>query len=606
MTDELDPQPADQATDPQPDQPADPQPSGDAEPRDGHSTDPAAVDAATDSDATPDRDGNDGDGNDRDGDDGDGDDGDGNDGDGDDEEDKVETRYRVGIAITLAMLAVLGAGIAILQGNAGGSESATARQATRLATEAQAARVIEVGARNAKDKIGVEIDTLSLRPGYNLSAEAAAEAGVLVDPSQGDQRLAESKARLEGLLDPVEDRDVLFDLAVRSRELALEQAAVVHERVTWNARASQYETVITVLGVALFLIGFTAVVSRKLRPPLALPGILLALYCAGWATHIYLKDIPDVPRSAVAATAVGEALLSNDRVDESVTAFDEAIAEDDTYLPAWQGRSLAQAVQANPDILNTFAITDTDSDTFDSAVDDALQALELGGKEDVTSVTVAGMLALVSGDLDNAQKALTRAVELNSLTPGIQFTLSAVEAARGDADAALEWRRSAVDLLGPAEESDLNRALAANYYTMLEFVRGLEGTDTELIDKLLVDTISGESALATGKEMTGEAPDDARLTVPSAHFVDDETTVDLFVTGVPDTATITILGYELPAEGASFIQARELFYVGDNIDRKPLTIKTPRACDPIEYRFDLYVEGVPVDSVTTPGTTATC
>ena len=34
------------------------------------------------------------------------------------------------------------------------------------------------------------------------------------------------------------------------------------ERITWNNRASQYETVLTVLAVAIFLVGFTMVVPH--------------------------------------------------------------------------------------------------------------------------------------------------------------------------------------------------------------------------------------------------------------------------------------------------------------------------------------------------------
>ena len=39
-------------------------------------------------------------------------------------------------------------------------------------------------------------------------------------------------------------------------------------------------TVLTVLAVAIFLLGFTLVVGRNLRPPLAVPGVILALVCA--------------------------------------------------------------------------------------------------------------------------------------------------------------------------------------------------------------------------------------------------------------------------------------------------------------------------------------
>ena len=72
------------------------------------------------------------------------------------------------------------------------------------------------------------------------------------------------------------------------------------------------------------------------------------------------------------------------------------------------------------------------------------------------------------------------------------------------------------------------------------------------------------------------------------------------------SSVVTIVGYERPAEGASFVQTDQLFYVGPPGDGSGFTFDTPRACAPVEFRFDLYVEGVFVESVTAPGGEATC
>ena len=518
-----------------------------------------------------------------------------------------DSRYRSGIAVTLAALAVLGAFIAILGGSAGGNESRTARDATRLASEAQAARVIALGADSTSELINAEIATLPLRPGFAVDPEAAAAAGVTVDPAQEAVRVEAAEQVLEGLFDAVGDQDVLFELQLEARRLTLEQAAVVEERVTWNARASQYETVVTVLGVALFLIGFTAVVGRKLRPPLALPGLILAIYCLGWSLHIYYKPIPDVPREAIELTAEGDVLLAEQRFDESIAAFDEAIELDDTYRPAVQGRSLTRAVKANPDLLNTFAITDSESETFQLAVIDILRALELGGEEDVGTTSTAGILALASGDLDQAAEAFETSIDLNPLTPGLHFAMSAVEEGRGNHEAAVEWRRSGADLLGPAVQGDSNRGYAALYYTLLEFVGSLTEDRVDQLIDLRDQTVAAESEIAAERRLTGQA-DGGSVAVEQVTFVDGQTTVNLSVTGVADDQVVTVVGYERPADGASFVQPSELFYVGPPVGSggDGITLTTPRNCEPTEYRFDLYVEGVFVDSVVARGVTATC
>jgi tetratricopeptide (TPR) repeat protein len=520
----------------------------------------------------------------------------------------VEARYRRSIAITLALLAVLGAFIAILGGNAGGNESRSARQSTRLASEAQAARVIQLGADSTAQQIDSEIATLPLRPGFAIDPDAAAAAGATVDPATEVARIAASDQELRGLFNEAADQEILFDLQVAARQLTLEQAAVVDERVTWNARASQYETVVTVLGVALFLIGFAAVVGRKLRPPLALPGILLAVYCLGWSVFIYYKDIPDVPPDAIEQVALGDALLADQQFDASIAAYDTAIELDDTYRPAVEGRALAQAIAANPDLLNTLAITDSDSELFQAAVTDILSALDLGGDEDVRTATTAGVIALAAGELDLAAEAFETAIGLNPLTPGLQLSLSAIEEGRGNHEAALEWRQSGADQLGPAVESDANRSYAALYYTVLEYVAALTPDRTDQLTTLRDDTVAAESQIAAGVELTGQAPTGVTVSVTQVDFIDGQTTIDLDAAGVPPDSTITLVGYERPADGASFVQPAELFYVGPlgGAGGGALTLTTPRNCHPTEYRFDLYVEGVFVDSVTAPGVSATC
>lgn len=193
----------------------------------------------------------------------------------DDDENDDDARYKRGVAVTLAVLAVLGAWVAVLQTNASTNESSTTRQATRLAAQAQSASVIEKGGVAAVDQVAAEIDILADRPGLTTDPELAADLGVTLDPERATQRV---EAAREAVLNSLSDeRGELFDLQEEARRLALTQDQTVSERITWNARASQYDTVLTVLGVSLFLIGFTAVVGRILRPPLAVPGLLLAM-----------------------------------------------------------------------------------------------------------------------------------------------------------------------------------------------------------------------------------------------------------------------------------------------------------------------------------------
>ncbi len=518
-------------------------------------------------------------------------------------EEKRDTRYKSGVAIALATLAILGAWIAILLTNASTNESNTARDNTRLAAQAQSARVIELGALSAISAATAEIETLDQRAAFVDRSVAGIELGIA--PDQGTTKDVVDKARDAILAVVASDDGELFALQTEARRLALEQAAMTDARVTWNARASQYETVITVLGVALFLIGFAAVVARKLRPPLTVPGLILAVYCFGWAIFIYAKPIPNVAPVAIDNTATGEALLQNGRLDEAIAAFDTAISADPRYRPPYEGRALAALTIANPDIGTTGAFTNSDQDAFESAIADLERARELGGTEDVVGLTLSGMAALSVGDYDLADRLLRSAVDKNGLTPGLQFSLSAVAVARGDDVAALSWRDRAIVLLGEGE-TDANRSLFALYYTLLELVAHNAPEQAQSALDIERATMRLETERSVGHELAVVDNTSASIRIERASYSDGALSVDLSVTDVEPNATITVVGFEKPAIDASWVQPAETFYVGPPGDSGDISVPAVRACNPTEFRFDLYVNGTFASSAEAAGGDPTC
>ena len=504
-----------------------------------------------------------------------------------------EEGYQRRVAILLAVVAVLGAWIAVLATNAGTNESRDAREATRLAAQSQTLGIIERAAVNADVQAASEVRTLPFRRVF------ASPEGPL-DEDQLDE------ATETILADVIGDERSLFDLRTEANRSKLTQATTVETRVTWNARASQYETVVTVLGVALFLIGFTLVVSSRVRPPIAVPGFVLVVFVIGWAVHIYNKPIPDTPDEAIAATALGQALMDDGRVMEAIDSYTQAIEADDDYEVPWRGRGLAHFALANPDILRTGAITSSDPVASDAAVADITRAIELGGDDDPAALFLGGIVTFADGRYDLSAELLQRAVELNPLTPDVQLTRSAVEAARGDETAALDWRERAVDLLAPTDPTDRTRGLASGYYTLLQQVAAAHPGQSGIAEDLLDQTIAGETALFAGRDLTFDAPDAGELVLDDVRYADGELNFSMSVTGVADQAIVTVVGYERPAEGAAWVQPTELFYVGPPPLGRPNTIPAPRACSPLAHRFDLYVEGVRVDHAEAEGGDASC
>jgi tetratricopeptide (TPR) repeat protein len=525
-----------------------------------------------------------------------------------DEADAEAEIYRRRVAILLAAVAVLGGWIAVLQTNAGTNESASARETTRTAVEAQSAAVVVEGLEAMKAGATAEVVTIPLRTTFTqeLAAILPEEELPFTDTDRVSDGLSIAAESAQGLVQT--DPELVFGLGVEQREKALQRDQLTEERITWNARASQYETVITVLGVSLFLIGFTLVLSRKVRPPILIPGLVLVIYCFGWAVWIYNKPIPEVAAEAITATATGELLLDQGETEAAVASLDEAIEFDDEYLPAYTSRSIANVSVANPDLLNTFAITDNESEVFQAAIDDAVRALELGGDEDITTLTVTAVIALAANEYEIAGEAIERAIELNDQVPALYLFASVLALANGDFEEAQEQLDDGLALIEPAEPSGRIREFTAIYNSWVGWV---ESQQPDLADsgRELRDMMSAaEMFLTEGIEPTGAVPPGAGIVLVGVEYADDGITTDIELVGLSEDDYVLVILYERPSVGGPWVQAERLAYVGPAFvgveQRNP--IAAVRACEPVEFRADLYVEGVFVESQIVPGVEPTC
>ncbi|MEZ5349808.1 MAG: hypothetical protein R2714_11460 [Microthrixaceae bacterium] len=95
--------------------------------------------------------------------------------------------------------------------------------------------------------------------------------------------------------------------------------------------------------------------------------MFLAVFCIGWAGVIYSHPIPEVDQDAIDATAAGKVALSQRRAEDARSDFTVALESEPDYLPALWGRALATLLVANPDVLDTMAVTDTSQSAIEPA-----------------------------------------------------------------------------------------------------------------------------------------------------------------------------------------------------------------------------------------------
>ncbi len=504
------------------------------------------------------------------------------------DQEERDNRYRRRVAVVLALLAVIGAWINILESDAGTNESHYARETTRVAVDSLRANV------NRATVLGLETDV-------DAEQQTLVQSGRLEADAAGS---GEGRDSLAGV-----DREALGrTLTLEANRLDLERKALAETRVTFNNRASQYQTVLTTLAVALFLVGFTMVLSRKTRPPILVPGLVLAAYVVGWALWIHHREVPFTPDDAIEAVAAGDTATTYGELDGAIRAYDRAIELDSDFVPAYNGRSLAAFLAANPDFRRTLAVVSTEGELVDQARQDADEAVRLGLDQDFAGLLLSGLYRFYDGDYDGAVRRLDEAAAVNDRSPEVHVVMGVAELARGNPEAVAAAFAAAGDLLDTEGASVQNREVVAEALTLLEFV---EHTDPSLASRVaeVRDRLAErERELVTGQSDQPELPDRVALRLDRMALDGDEVVLDLAWSGLPDSTDVSLYLYEQPADGAAFVQAPELarFSEESSDGRARGSVAIERACRPVALRLDVYLDGVLTESFDAPGGEATC
>jgi tetratricopeptide (TPR) repeat protein len=500
-------------------------------------------------------------------------------------------RLKRNIALTLACLVVLGSGLAILQVDASIRESNTARETTRVAVRAMRANVVAATVAGLEPQLEAERDFLSFRRPFGRGGASLAAAAGLA-PATAAERLPELG------IAPLRE-----DLALDAERLSLKQRAMAETRVTWNDRSTQYTTVIAVLAVALFLVGFGLVVEGPIRSSAYALGVCVGLFAAGWAAWIHHLPIPSTPDSAIEGTARGTVLTESGRYAAAIAAFDRALSADDEYPPAYVGRSRARLLEANPDYPVTRAVTDATGDAAAAAVEDSRRALELDDRVLVAHALLA-LTSFYAEGYDDAVAALDKALALNTKVPDLWLLRSAAQLARGNGEDAAASLERALALLRGTVPSQQTRLLASTYLSYLAWLEGhdpdVAGDARRLSDRL----VAVETRFTLGRDgLPSRAPAEGSVALRRLRFADGRLGLELAWRDLPEGTALSVLGYERQRPDGGWSQPAQLALFADvsGSGRRTVDLPLERACAPVEVRADLYLDGERAGTRTGPG-----
>ncbi len=502
--------------------------------------------------------------------------------------------YKRRVAVVLALLGVLGAWIGIVRIDSANNEATYARETTRTAVQSLRANV------NRAVVAGLEVDLDAEQAALALAEPALPED--LGDPEEAADLLGSA----EGLGE--QDReDLARDQTFEAEQLDLTRKALAQTRVTYNNRTSQYETVLTTLAVALFLVGFTLVLDRRTRPPVLVPGVILAAYVAGWAVFLHQKDVPTTDPAAIDAAAEGAVHDAFGEFDAATERYSTAIGIDEDFVAGYTGRSLSSFLAVNPDFPATRAVVHAEGPEVDLALADAEEAVRLGDGRDFAGLFLAGLYRFYGGDYEGAIDHLDRAAAINDRAAEVPLAVAASELGAGDLDAATEAIDRAVGLLDLDEDSDRNRALAADLFSLIEQVQVAVPERAADVDEVRRRLALGEAGLVFA-QVDGQVPAGARVSLDDGRFEAGTLTVGLAYEGMPEDAALSVYVYEHPTESAAPVQPAELArfvrVTGDGASSG--SVPVDRTCRPVAFRVDVYVEGAFAGSFPFDGSPPTC
>ncbi len=390
-----------------------------------------------------------------------------------------EERFKRLIALVIAVVTVISAGIAFLQSDASARDDRANRDTKRYATEAMG--------RKVSGDARVNFD-------YNSAYQSWYELDTLASSatSRGDEAAA---ARYRKLRDEMTSLSPLlaapyFDAAQGQPNISRYEADVYLVEITalnekfsaasgvkdaWDSKANGYVFHLTLLAVAFFLFGLSITIANPFtRWIFAGVGSIITVVATGMAVTTWVQPVPDLrdQAGAIDAYARGVGLAHQDRWDEALAAYSEAIQTVPNYANAYVGRAEAYVQQAN----------------YPQAVADYERARAEGNQ----SASVAGDLAWayhLQGRFDDAIAMNRTALSASPNELWIQFDLGLSLLASGQAEAAKAEYAKGMDFAAKqvADAREANQEVPSFLWWSLD--------DAALsIDSLLATPESGASA----------------------------------------------------------------------------------------------------------------
>lgn len=353
------------------------------------------------------------------------------------EDDKEEKgSWLAGAAgLLIVTVALLGAGVAWLQADAGVRADSAIRKAQL--ESAQALGVQTTGEAQVNFQFGGAAQTYEE---LTVLANAASEAG--------DEKAAARYLAIQKDIIPLADllRPPYFNAETdpgpnvatyqadqyvgKASTLSASSAIGSNVENAWTAKSNTYIIHLTILAAALALLGLSLTFKGLVRPLFVGVGSILVAITLVWVVAVYLTPVPQVSQAAVDSYGKGVAADYKGDTAAAIAAYSDAITQAPDYGVALYARGDAQSVSGN----------------YEAAISD-FKAAQAAGLDDANVAWDLGYSYYLTGKFDDAITSYKHALEVDPKRVWVRLDLAIAYLAQGKAtEAQTEYTKARDDI----------------------------------------------------------------------------------------------------------------------------------------------------------------
>ncbi len=476
--------------------------------------------------------------------------------------DVLDTPFKKLIAGSAALLVLLGGVLAL-------GASRASEQEARLSAAAQAASLRAfAGYGEAQLEMsrvaGSDTEARSLR---QRVAQARSAASLTGSPAYANdveawersaKRLGDLAVEETGAAHYEDVAEAQLRLLLEPRVEALRADALRESATAWGGKADRYVLGITLLAVALSLLGLSLTLVEGTRRLVIVPAALIATL-AGLVSLVAATQRTTVtPDDAVRALARGDLQMGMRRFDAAVASYTEAIRLRADYTQALRARGLAHDLAGSPET-SAYVFTTVDRKHRLRSIADLDRALELSPVPDfLTLVNQAANVFHVRRFADS-ERLTRQALETNDRLPLPWANLALAQAAQGKG---AEARRSMTEMVSRAVErpDPVEQAeLFASSRTTLEMLVAMDPSRRPLVKELQGMLVAAQAELASPG--TSPTSTEGRITQIDLVVGGSNLVVSYQGSGLPERSRISWIGYARNESDEAWQQRKGLVQV---------------------------------------------